>query len=83
VGEDLLETPGEGEMSGEARFFIHPGSHKNGGMARVSAPLAAIIIGQPHVCEVIPFSLQSGVEVRPKGFGTRRLFAVDCVCCTK
>jgi hypothetical protein len=39
AGEDLLETPGEGEMSGEARFFIHPGSHKNGGMARVSAPL--------------------------------------------
>ena len=83
AGEDLLETPGEGEMSGEARFFIHPGSHKNGGMARVSAPLGAIIIGQPHLGEVIPFYPSVGRGGASQGSRTRRLFVMDCVCCAK
>lgn len=83
AGEDLLETPGEGEMSGEARFFIHPGSHKNGGMARVSAPLGAIIIGQPPLGEVIPFYPSVGRRGASQGIGTRRLFVVDFVWCTE
>ena len=54
-----------------------------GEWARVSAPLGAIIIGQPPLGEVIPFYPSVGRRGASQGIGTRRLFVVGFVRCTE
>jgi hypothetical protein len=70
AGADLLETPGEGERSGEARFFIYIQARtRMGEWHECQRRLVLSSLDNHTWVKSSHFTLQSGVEVHPKGLG--------------